>query len=159
MGINISHVLRQWAVRDGSRVALVLPTFQPEGEGSLQAGPAFARAPQDTLRPASRMRTLSYGELDERACRAAVALRELGLSPGDRVAICLANGLGFLDACFGAFYAGLTVLPVPPMSAPRELAQRLTHARCAALVLDARTVELGRAALALTHAQRTNGLP
>jgi long-chain acyl-CoA synthetase len=122
MGINIAQVLRQWAVREPARVALVLG---------------------DQAR-----REVSFGELDERARRAAARLCAEGIGPGARVALSVPNGLGFLDGWFGALYAGVTVLPVPPMSAPRELAHRLAHARCAALLCDASTGELAEAALA-----------
>jgi long-chain acyl-CoA synthetase len=121
MGLNIGQVVRQWAVREPDRVALVLT-----GEAR---------------------RELSFGELDERARRAAARLAAEGIGPGSRVALSVPNGLAFLDGWFGALYAGATVLPVPPMSAPPELAQRLTHARCAALLCDASTAELAEAAL------------
>jgi long-chain acyl-CoA synthetase len=70
-----------------------------------------------------------------------------GLTPGSRVALSVQNGLGFLDAWFGGLYQGLTLLPVPPMSAPPELAFRLAHAQCSALVTDDSTAALGAEAL------------
>ena len=69
------------------------------------------------------------------------------MRPGDRVALTVPNGLCFLDGYFGALYAGCTVLPVPPMSAPPELAARLSHARCAALISDESTHFLAETAL------------
>jgi long-chain acyl-CoA synthetase len=122
MGINIGQLVRQWSVRDPDRIAVALADCQ----GSL-----------------------SYGELDARARRAAAHLERTGITPGARVALSALNGPGFLTAFFGALYAGCTVLPVAPMSAPPELAFRLGHARCAALITDAHTRELGRAARAL----------
>src|SRR5688572_9431130 len=120
MGINIAQVVRQWAAREPERVALVL---------------------------AEPRREITFGELDRRACAAAFLLAAKGVQPGDRLALGVPNGLGFVDAWFGALYAGVTVLPVPPMSAARELAHRLDHARVKALVCDASTAALADAAL------------
>ena len=122
MGINIAQVVRHWAVRDPARTALML------GEDAHAA--------------------LTYGDLDLRARRAAAALSRFGLVAGDRIAVSVPNGLGFLDAWFGGLYAGCTILPIPPMSAPPELSARIRHARCRALVTERETEALGRAALA-----------
>ncbi len=118
---NIAQVVRSWALREPDRSALVLTD----------------RA----------MRELSYGALDLRARRVAARLADEGIRPGERLALIVPNGLGFVDAWFGGWYAGCTLLPVPPMSAPPELAQRLQHARCRALVADQDTRALGEEAL------------
>jgi long-chain acyl-CoA synthetase len=116
VGINIGQVVRQWALRDARRVAVVLcePT----------------------------RREVSYGELDLRARRAAQRLVDAGVAVGDRVALSVTNSLGFLDAWFGVLYLGATAVPVPPMSAAPELRHRLVHARCSALLCSASTAAL-----------------
>ncbi len=121
MGINVAQLLRHWALTCPERSALL------SWEGGTR-------------------RTLSYGELDARARRARGTFAARGIAPGARVAISMQNGLGFLDAWFGGLYHGLTLLPIPPMSAAPELAYRLNHARCAALVTDASTHALGESA-------------
>lgn len=128
MGINVAQFVRQWAMREGSRPALLLP-------GSLSEG----------------IRSVSYGELDRRASRSAAFLQRSGLEVGSRIAVCLPNELGFLDAFLGGLYAGCTLIPVPPMSAAPELAQRLVHGRCSGLITDSRTRDLGNAALGLAQ--------
>lgn len=80
---------------------------------------------------------LEYAELDRRASRVASYLADRGLCIGDRVAICTDNGLDFVAAWFGAVYAGCTTLPLPTMSTAREIAFRLQHAGCRALLTDA----------------------
>ncbi|MBS1848860.1 MAG: AMP-binding protein, partial [Actinobacteria bacterium] len=50
---------------------------------------------------------LTYGDLDERARRAANLYRSIGLHPGDHVAICAENQIRFLELAWGAHYAGL----------------------------------------------------
>jgi long-chain acyl-CoA synthetase len=130
VGINIGQVLRQWAVRDGERVALVL-------------APA---------RPHDARREVTFGELDLRARRAAARLHALGIGPGDRVALSIPNGLAFLDAWFGCLYVGAITVPVPPMSAAPEPAHRLEHARVKLLLGSAATHALCQAARALVPA-------
>ena len=54
---------------------------------------------------------LSYDEFDRAHRRVARRLRDLGLKPGDRLAIYAENSLGFILAYFGALRAGLSVVP------------------------------------------------
>ena len=56
--------------------------------------------------------SLTYGDLDARARRCAGRLRELGVEPGDRVAIATAEKLPFLAAHLGSLYAGAVSLPL-----------------------------------------------
>ncbi len=57
---------------------------------------------------------LSFAALYARAQRAAGGLRELGVEPGDRVAIVLPTGADFMDAFFGAVLAGAVPVPLYP---------------------------------------------
>jgi fatty-acyl-CoA synthase len=59
-------------------------------------------------------RFLRWGEVRERALRAAAALAALGVAPGDRVAIVVRTEPAFLDAFFGAWYAGAVPVPLYP---------------------------------------------
>lgn len=128
MGSNIAHVVRSWSLRDPDRIAVVL----------LDDADA----------------QVSYGALDLRARTVAASLARAGLSPGDRVALTVPNGLGFLDAWFGALYAGCAILPIPPMSAAPELSARLAHASCRAAIFDHTTRDLVSAACARLPAVR-----
>jgi len=119
VGINVSQVLHAWAQLSPNRVALV------------------------TDADATTPHTLSYAALDAHALGAARTLEAAGVTPGDAVALCCENGLGFVAAWFGALYHGCTVLPVPPMSAAPELRHRLEHAACTALITDSSTAQLG----------------
>src|SRR3712207_173816 len=56
--------------------------------------------------------SLTYATLDERANRIANAFRDLGLTPGDKVAILLPNGPEFLATWFGVARAGLIEVPL-----------------------------------------------
>lgn len=110
MDANVGSFLHHWALQDPGRAGIV-----DSGRDAL---------------------ALSYGELDRRASRVAMRLVERGLGPGDRVAICTANGLEFVAAWFGTVYAGCTTLPIPVMSTAPEIAFRLQHAGCRALLTD-----------------------
>lgn len=48
----------------------------------------------------------TYGELEARARRVARSLIALGVEPGDRVGILMANCLDFVDVLFGASLIG-----------------------------------------------------
>jgi malonyl-CoA/methylmalonyl-CoA synthetase len=66
-------------------------------------------------------RSLTYGELDARAQCSAARLRELGVEPGDRVAITTAEKLPFLAAHLGTLFAGAVSLPLNPRLTRDEL--------------------------------------
>src|SRR5260221_13182246 len=52
--------------------------------------------------------------MHDRARRSAGALRERGIRRGDRVAIVLPTGAAFMDAFFGALFAGAVPVPLYP---------------------------------------------
>ena len=57
-------------------------------------------------------RTLSYAELDERACRAAALMSERGIKEGDRVAILSRNRPAFFEILFGCAKLGAILVPL-----------------------------------------------
>ena len=83
---------------------------------------------------------LPFRELRARALRLAQALRKLGVSRGDRVAIVLPTGTGFMDAFFGALLAGAVPVPLYPPVRLGRLDE--FHARTARMieVVSARVV-------------------
>jgi amino acid adenylation domain-containing protein len=72
-----------------------------------------ARAP-DAVAVISGEDSLSYGELNRRANRLAHHLRELGVGPDDRVAICLERGLEMVVALVAVLKAGGAYVPLDP---------------------------------------------
>jgi len=90
-------------------------------------------------------RELPFSELWERAGRMASALAELGIEPGDRIALCLPTGPDFMDAFFGALAAGAVPVPLYPPVRLGRLAEY--HAR------TARMLEVCGARLLLTDAR------
>jgi malonyl-CoA/methylmalonyl-CoA synthetase len=66
-------------------------------------------------------RSLTYRELDGRAQSCAARLSQMGLGPGDRVAIVTPEKLPFLAAHLGILYAGGISLPLNPRFTALEL--------------------------------------
>jgi acyl-CoA synthetase (AMP-forming)/AMP-acid ligase II len=64
---------------------------------------------------------LTYAQLWDRACSVAGGLRAAGISRGDRVAISLVNGVGWISAFFGTVLAGGVVVPINFRLAPDEV--------------------------------------
>lgn len=68
---------------------------------------------------------LTYRELDDLATRCALALRSLGVHPGDRVAIMLPNLPQALIAHYGVLKAGAIVVQTNPLYVAREIEAQL----------------------------------
>lgn len=65
--------------------------------------------------------TFTYGELNAFAHRGASWLQSLGVSKGERVILCTANKLAFLEAHLATLYAGGISLPLNPRFTREEL--------------------------------------
>lgn len=121
MNPNVGLFLNAWAQDDPGRTAMI------------DAGRAE--------------RALPYAELDRQASRVASALVAVGAGPGDRVAICMQNGLEFVAGWFGAIYAGCATVPIPAESTAHEIAFRLGHAHCHAVLYDLARTEVSHEAV------------
>jgi long-chain acyl-CoA synthetase len=82
-------------------------------------------------------RRLSWAELDAAVDRAAAGYAARELTPGDRVAIQLPNGLDWLRAALGALRAGLVVVPVNTAYTDPELEYVLSDSGARLLVTAA----------------------
>ena len=79
----------------------------------------------------------TWREVDAQVDAAAAALAGLGLAPGDRVAISLANTLDFPVAYFGVLRAGLVAVPLNPGCTAQELRWTLSDSGARAVVVSA----------------------
>ena len=70
-----------------------------------------------------------YGELADRAARLAAAFTAAGLQPGDRIALFMRNHPAYLELLYGAWWAGLAVVPMNAKLHPREAQWILDHAQ------------------------------
>jgi len=105
MSLNLALLVRESARVHPDRIVLV-------------AGPA----------------TMTYATLDEQARRFGAALRQLGVGPGDRVALMLPNTPHFSIAYFGTLYAGAVVVPLNVLLTGPEVAYHLADSHSKALV-------------------------
>jgi len=69
---------------------------------------------------------MGYRELEHLSDSFAAALVELGVRPGDRVALCLPNCPQFLIAEFGVWKAGAIACPFNPLYSDREMEDALS---------------------------------
>ena len=77
----------------------------------------------------------TYAELRLRALKAANGFAWLGIRKGDRVAICLPNGMDWAVAFFGAIYAGAVVVPLNMVLSGAELEYQVGHCGASVLVV------------------------
>lgn len=94
------------------------------------AGGAF---PEKTALQAGQ-ETLSYGQLGDAVSRLAGGLLDLGLCPGDRMAILLPNSLELATTVLAAWRAELIVVPLSPDYAPPQHAAILAETGARVLV-------------------------
>ncbi|MEN3340417.1 MAG: long-chain acyl-CoA synthetase [Acidobacteriota bacterium] len=84
----------------------------------------------------------TYGALDEGASRVAGVLAELGIGPGDHVALACPNVPWFPVAYFGILKAGAVVVPLNFLLKPREVTYHLKDSGAKAMLAFDGTPEL-----------------
>ena len=109
----------------------------------------------DSVALVDARRTLTYGELDERAGRVAAGLRAAGLRPGDRVLALVPSGIETYEVLLGCARAGLVFVPVNWRLAEAEMRAVAEDAAPSALVIHA---DFDRVADALAAACRPPAL-
>ena len=114
VGTNLASLLRASAVQTPDREALI--------EGS---------------------RRLTWAELDSSVDRLAGGLREMGLLPGDRVAVLLGNSIEFVMGYFAIVRAGLVAVPMNPAYTAAEVAVLLADSGSRLLIVDPATAAVG----------------
>jgi len=70
-----------------------------------------------------------YGALADRCARLAAAFRAAGLQPGDRVALFMRNHPAYLEVLYGAWWAGLVVVPMNAKLHLREAQWIVDHSQ------------------------------
>ena len=84
-------------------------------------------------RSATETETLSYGELLAAAREVAAGLREIGIRPGQCVALMLPTGLEFFHSFYGILLAGAIPVPIYPPTRPGQIED---HLRRQAVILQ-----------------------
>ena len=90
----------------------------------------------ETLALVSRTGRLTYRQLWTRSVRLADALRKHGLSPGDRIALMLANGAPYLELYHAAAVLGIAVIPLNFRFVSSEAEYVIKHSGARALVFE-----------------------
>ncbi|MFN2388581.1 MAG: AMP-binding protein [Actinomycetota bacterium] len=93
-----------------------------------------------------RRGTLTWGELDERANRAAHLLASQGVDSGDSLALLLRNGRELVELILGAQKMGVVATPLNTWAKPKELGATLSGAAPSLLIYDAQHADQVRAA-------------
>ena len=95
--------------------------------------------------PALRLgdRVATYGELDDRAGRLAVALRDLEVGPGDRVGVWMHNGIEMIETLFAIHKLGAAAVPLNFRLAAPEAAFIVEDAGLRGMVGDQTLLDLG----------------
>jgi long-chain acyl-CoA synthetase len=70
-----------------------------------------------------------YGGLADRVARLASAFHAAGLEPGDRVALFMRNHPAYLEVMYGAWWAGLVVVPMNAKLHLREAQWIVEHSQ------------------------------
>jgi fatty-acyl-CoA synthase len=86
---------------------------------------------------------LTYAEMFGRIRKAGRALLGLGLVPGDRVAMVMADSPALLEVMYGALWAGLTIVPLNARLALEDHLYMVGDSQARALVLDEAKADRG----------------
>ena len=100
----------------------------------------FDRHPDDAVAFISRGRNTTYGELSAQVAGYRAGLAELGLEPGDRLAIICGNNWYFVASYLAALGAGLVAVPLNPISPPLELSAQLNAVGARGVVIGPKTL-------------------
>jgi long-chain acyl-CoA synthetase len=89
----------------------------------------------DAVAIISRGRPVTFGDLRQRVGALRGALLELGIEPGDRVALMAANNPWFVVSYLAVLGVGGVVVPINPLSPPPEVQQQLASVGARAAVV------------------------
>ncbi|WP_122257389.1 non-ribosomal peptide synthetase, partial [Pseudomonas salomonii] len=103
---------------------------------------AHARQIPDDIAVQAGERQLTYRELNERANQLAFHLRERGVQPDSRVALCVERGLELVVGLLAILKAGGAYVPLDPGYPRERLAYMLSDSQPVALLVHAATRDL-----------------
>ncbi len=108
------------------------PTWTPRTMGGLLKASADAYAERPFV--ITDDRTVTYAEVDAWATRLADGLAALGVEPGDRVGLVMANHLDFVPLKFAVARVGAVAIPFNFLYQTEELAYVLSQSECNVLI-------------------------
>jgi len=107
-----------------------------------------ARLLPDRTAVVMRPWTFTYRELDDLSSQVAAGLRDLGLGPGDHIALVCPNTPHFPIAYYAILKLGAVVVPLNVLLKPREVAYHLNDSEAKAMLVFEGTAELPLAQIA-----------
>jgi len=125
----------------------VYPRFEPLTPTSIIARSAVVFA--DRIAVVDGARRFTYAEFGDRVGRLAGALCEIGVNPGDRVAVLTPNTHIALEATLGVPQSGAVLVMLNTRLSAQEIAGILAHAEPAVLIVQTELVDLAGRACAL----------
>ncbi len=90
----------------------------------------------DGNRDGADVTRLTFGQVAERSNRFVTLLRDLGVEPGDRVAVMAPQGVDVAVAHLGGYKAGAVVVPLSTQFGPDAMVYRLAHSGAQVLVIS-----------------------
>jgi len=120
------------------KVPLTIGDFLRRGAAVYGQRPAVFDEPDVT----GSLGTVSYGELESRARGMAIALDNLGVASGERVAIVSPNAARFQIAFFGVSGYGRVLVPVNYRLNSREIRYIVEHSGATVLLVDPESDEM-----------------
>jgi len=85
---------------------------------------------------------ITYGRLEQSTANVAGHLADLGIEPGERLAIYLPNSVAWVQVCLAALRAGAVCVPISYDASESEVLYRLQDAQCRAIVTTAERRDL-----------------
>jgi len=83
----------------------------------------------------------TYGQIMQDACKMAVALEDLGVKQGDKIAISLNNSVDFAKLYFACLVSGIVVVPINPILTASEKEIILANSQAKLFVVSSETSE------------------
>ena len=105
----------------------------------MDVGYALRRARQlhpDAIAAYDGERAIAFAEFADRVTRAAGALREMGVQPGDRVAVLMLNSLRYFELYHAVPLAGAIIVPINIRWNPAEIVFALSDSGTRLLIVD-----------------------
>ena len=85
----------------------------------------------------SRQRSVTFSELYREALSTAECLKELGITPGDRVGICMEKSVDQVSVILGVLFANAMIVPILPRLKQPNIRHIVENSGMVALVTDA----------------------
>ncbi|MEK7230065.1 MAG: AMP-binding protein [Candidatus Binatota bacterium] len=118
------------------------PSLKPYAEISLPELLAESAGRfQDKIAAVHGSRTATFKELNARCTGIALGLAELGVQPGQRVALMGQNSIEYIAAFFAILKAGGVIVPFSPAYSAREIGAQLRDSEPSAAIVDADLME------------------